>query len=230
VAPATPAGAVRRAAQMEVSGPESALANEEHRLVQFEHACRALEIVKTIPEVLEIRAVAQAMHVYLQQHKHSETLLNDATELKLRADRRLGQMLLAMAKNKGAATPSHEESAPPTLDALKIDRNLSHRTQRIARTPAPSFEAYIVETRAAGGTLSVNGLMRHIRAIGREAQREAQAGKGHDPHTARALAALVEALREPLLEVDLPAALKKQALSQATVRTKQWLRGGSAAG
>jgi hypothetical protein len=58
---------------------------------------------------------------------------NDAAEIKLRAERRLGELTKEMEKNKGAATLSHNETAsPPTYPQLGRDHRQVHRWQQAA--------------------------------------------------------------------------------------------------
>jgi len=57
----------------------------------------------------------------------------NCAEIKVRAERRMGQLLGDMEKHQGAATPSQNERAlPEKLSDLGIDHNQSHRYQRIA--------------------------------------------------------------------------------------------------
>ena len=107
-----------RLVEAELLAPEPMLAHEEHRLARLVDIRHALAEVRTMPEALDIRSTARALQVFMQQRQYSREMINDAVEIYLRASRWAGTMLLAMEKNKGAATPSHDESAsPPTLDA-----------------------------------------------------------------------------------------------------------------
>jgi hypothetical protein len=67
-----------------------------------------------------------------------------ATEIKVRAERRAGELLRDMEKNPGVRTlgPSRV-SAPsesPTLDTLGITHKQSSRWQKLAAVPAEKFE------------------------------------------------------------------------------------------
>jgi hypothetical protein len=113
----------------------------------------------------------------LQQCDYSLALQNDALEIRMRASRQAGQILLTMEKNRGAATGSHDEialPAPLTLKEMGIERSQSHRLQRIAQIPEPLFEDYITEAKVAQVKLSTNGPMRRVHAVEREVKMEAR--------------------------------------------------------
>lgn len=82
---------------------------------------------------------------------------NDIAEIKLRAERKAGELLRDMPKNAGAITPgtnrgttqSHSATASKLAD-LGIEKHQSSRWQKIADVPDDIFEAHIVEQKQAG--------------------------------------------------------------------------------
>lgn len=69
---------------------------------------------------------------------------NSAAEIKLRAERRAGEMLQSREKYTGR--PSEKASQPVTLSKLKelnVSRMQSHRWQTIAALPEKEFEGYV---------------------------------------------------------------------------------------
>lgn len=68
--------------------------------------------------------------------------INHAAELKLRAERKLGEFLKEMPKHNG--DPRLHDAT--RLSDLGIEKTQSHRWQRIASIPEPEFERHIVET------------------------------------------------------------------------------------
>ena len=175
-----------RLVEAELLAPDPVLAQEEHRLARLGDLRHALAEVRAMPEALDIGAKAHALAVFLRQRQCSREMINDAVEIYLRASRRGGEILLVMEKNKGAATHSHDESAPPTLEQMGLDRNQSSRLQRLARIPPAHFEAYLADTKAANEPLSVNGLLRRVQAMKRQekqaAESEPQPGATIDAH------------------------------------------------
>jgi len=83
-------------------------------------------------------------------------MTNWAAEIRIRAERRLGEMLKdqkdAGGMNKGKlkqgqnSPPSHDGSAEaPTLSDMGITHNMSSRAQAIANIPEEEFESVIAE-------------------------------------------------------------------------------------
>jgi hypothetical protein len=66
-----------------------------------------------------------------------------AAEIKVRSERKIGDILADMDLHKGGRTSinhSHDENGFPRLSDLKIDRNMSSRFQRISSIPEKDFE------------------------------------------------------------------------------------------
>src|SRR5436309_2262552 len=62
---------------------------------------RSLAEVKDVPEAKDIRDKAQAIQHYLRQQGYCLAAQNDAAELKLRAERRLGDLLAETVRHEG---------------------------------------------------------------------------------------------------------------------------------
>jgi hypothetical protein len=113
-------------------------------LTRYDAASRALAEARSVDEVLDVRNFAMAMEFYAKQAK-DPTLINDATDIRLRAELRLGEMILAQKESVGLATgaagigraasavPEEYRTQPPTLAEAGIDKKLSARVQQLAR-------------------------------------------------------------------------------------------------
>lgn len=126
-------------------------------LVKYEAACRALAEAKAVDEVKDIRDKADAMRIYAMQAKNKDLEI-DAAEIRIRAERRLGEMI-ALQKataglNTGAAgagvnqhTPKKEVrssvSTAPKLSDVGVSKDLSSRAQKLAAVPEDEFEAEV---------------------------------------------------------------------------------------
>jgi len=129
-------------------------------LIHFDTAARELALASSIDEVKTIRDQAEAIRQYIRQQKGSLEMQNQAAEIKIRAERRAGEMLKEADKNKGAATPLHDERAfdIPKLADLGISEIQSHRCQTEASVPEVIFERHIAEVKASGEELTSIGL------------------------------------------------------------------------
>jgi hypothetical protein len=88
--------------------------------------------------VKTIRDKAEAVAAYARQAKDTQ-LIEHATEIKVRAERRAGEMLHASSKNGERATRglnvARYDIDKPTLEKLGITRDQSSRWQQVASIP-----------------------------------------------------------------------------------------------
>lgn len=164
--------------------------NAEPLLVlRIEEARALLAQCRRVDEAKQIRDQAQAIGAYLRQQRASEGVQNDAAEIKLRAERRLGELIAEQDKHKGGGdTRKHKSqratSAPPTLKDLGITKSQSSRWQDIAKVPEKKFDAFISDTRAKGGEVTTSGLRKeHVGDVKRAERVEkiATIAKGNKP-------------------------------------------------
>lgn len=122
------------------------------QLIKYEAACRALAECKSVDEVKTWADKAAAMQAYGRMAK-DKTLEVDAAEIRIRAERRLGEMLGNSELQKGGRpaekTGRHERpvSKPPTLAEAGISKDLSSRAQKLAAVPEAEFEAELAAKR-----------------------------------------------------------------------------------
>jgi 5,10-methylene-tetrahydrofolate dehydrogenase/methenyl tetrahydrofolate cyclohydrolase len=70
-------------------------------LARISEARKALAAAKSLDDVLQIRDQAEALRVYVKAASDSLEAANAAAEIKLRAERKAGEMLAAMEKHNG---------------------------------------------------------------------------------------------------------------------------------
>lgn len=130
------------------------------QLIKYEAACRALAECTSVDEVKGWADKAAAMQAY-QRMAGDRTLESQASEIRIRAERRLGELLLAQKAdgglNRGAASMAGNQhtgkvvrssvtTAPKLADA-GISKDLSSRAQKLAAVPAAQFEAELAAKR-----------------------------------------------------------------------------------
>ena len=101
----------------------------------LDRARLTLEKAASIDMVKEIRDQAEVLRIYAKQAQQSFEMQNHCAEIKIRAERKAGQMLLDQDKNKGAAAPVEERDDIPRLRELGISYSQSSRWQSMAGIP-----------------------------------------------------------------------------------------------
>jgi hypothetical protein len=115
-------------------------------LVKYNAAKRALAEVDRIDEVKEIRGKAVAMRIYAMQAR-DRGLIDHATEIHLRAERRAGELLKDMAQAGERAVRKNMKSQPATskLSDLNINKSQSSRWQKLADVSTDDFEELVTK-------------------------------------------------------------------------------------
>jgi hypothetical protein len=97
-------------------------------------------------EAKQIADAAEAARVYLERTHASAETVNRATEIRLLAERQMGEFLQVMPKNEGTR-PNREHGgsmqeppSTPTLAEIGITKKQSSRAQKLAEIPAPEFK------------------------------------------------------------------------------------------
>lgn len=147
-------------------------------LVRYDAARRALAAAHRVDEVKAIRDKAEAVRVYAKQAGDYD-LQNQAAEIRIRAERRAGQLLLDIEKNHGTrgegrprkdGTKSRRSSRTtayrPKLEDIGVTKDQSSKWQRLALlVDEATFERALVQAREKSGELTNAALLREIREI-----------------------------------------------------------------
>jgi N6-adenosine-specific RNA methylase IME4 len=149
-------------------------------LIKYNAACRALAEAKAVDEVKDIRDQAMAMRLYAKQAKN-RNLESDAFEIRLRAEKRVGEMMESQKETVGLATAgrptkeigfSENPISKPTLAEAGIDKNLANRARKLHSLPKEEFERVVSEGREA----IERGVERQILKATDRAARESELG------------------------------------------------------
>lgn len=134
------------------------------------NATRMLAEVRNIDDAKKIINLAEAARVYAKQVELGLEAQNHAAEIKLRAQRKAGEILSTMEKAQGKRTDLLTSSQPvtkyndtPTLEELGIARNDSSRWQQIAAMPEQAFEEFIDDAKAEGRELTTAAVYREAK-------------------------------------------------------------------
>ena len=136
-----------------MTGKSGAIKTGAPTLIRYEAACRAVAEAKTVDEAKDLRDKAEAMRAYARQAKNRQ-LEVDTAEIRMRAERRLGEIIKAQRDTVGLAkggqpyqNPTGQDKVPveasPTLAEIGIDKNLSSRAQKLAAVPEDKFEGML---------------------------------------------------------------------------------------
>jgi N6-adenosine-specific RNA methylase IME4 len=128
--------------------------NAPTTLVRYDAARRALAEAVRFDDIKQIRNLAVAAQEYARQANDPE-LMDNATEIRKRAEIRGGEVLAEMEKNKGSrnqlqgdvpvggSAPKPPTDPTPKLADLGITKTQSSRWQRLAALPKNEQESHI---------------------------------------------------------------------------------------
>ena len=189
-------------------------------LTKYEAARRALAAARATDEAKDIRDKAEAMRVYARQAKDRQ-LEVDAAEIRIRAERRLGELIRAQKETMGLATggqpyhPTGSQKDPvgrgtvPTLSEAGIDKKLADRARKLAAVPQDRFEELVGEWRgkasASSGRIAVSLTPQESGEISAKAAARKARGEDSKPQPAKPTPASAAKLRKEneLLEAEL---------------------------
>jgi len=138
-------------------------------LVRYNAARKALAAAHRVDEVKAIRDKAEAVRVYAKQARDLE-MQNMAAEIRLRAERRAGELLVDMQsagqRQRKAWGRPKKVSSPTTLPRLGITRDQSSKWQRLAQTiDDAAFERAMTQARERNAELTTAAFLREVKEI-----------------------------------------------------------------
>lgn len=140
-----------------------------NELTRFDAARLALAAATTVDEVKDIRDKAAALQAYMAQSGATLEMQNHCADIKIRAERRAGELIFEMRESGELASIGRPEKrshdAILNLSDVGIDRSQAHRWQQIATIPTNDFEKYIVGTKETGKELTTAGALKLAKKI-----------------------------------------------------------------
>jgi protein gp37 len=140
----------------------------------------SLKTASTIDEVKQLHGRADALRVYLYNMGAALELQNEAAEVKIRIERRVGEELASRRKPVGGrpsgrtsdimSSVSDADARPATLAELRIDAKQSSRWQELASIPPERFEDHITNVKDRGSELTTESLRRLAKRLKKEAR------------------------------------------------------------
>lgn len=113
-------------------------------LTKLDQAYALIVEAKTVDETKQIIGQAERLKHYAKERNLSFEIQFEISVIKLRAERKAGQLLKEVELNKGAATRSHDGTTQKLSD-FDINKNQSSRWQSMADIPDDLFEETILE-------------------------------------------------------------------------------------
>jgi N6-adenosine-specific RNA methylase IME4 len=141
----------------------------ETYLAKLETLRAGLAEAKNVPEVKKFRDLAEAARYAAKEAGLGFAIQNDAAEIRIRAERRAGELLKQMAQTgerdqgKGGDRKSPGHHVPVKLADLGVKPEQSKRWQRIAAVPADTFEDHFQRVKQQQKELTTQGIMNLLR-------------------------------------------------------------------
>jgi len=137
------------------------MATETTALASINQAKLALVSAKNLDDVLRIRDQAEALRTYIKAASDSFEAANSAAEIKLRAERRAGEMLAKDEKIKrGRPQKKGDTMSPISLESFGVSKKQSSRWQKEAKVDENLFEEYIRECNDEQREITQAGLLK----------------------------------------------------------------------
>ena len=125
---------------------------QNNALTKLNKATHMLAEAKTLDEVKHIIDIAEAARTYARAAKLGLDAYNHAAEVKVRAERKAGEMLKQLERSPVSKNPKAFQDGTPSefAEVLKdneIPRTTAHRWQQLAEMAEQTFEQHIEEAR-----------------------------------------------------------------------------------
>ena len=154
--------------------------NAPRDLILVDRAKHALAEASSIDEIKDVINRAEALRLYFRKATDGLEIQNRAAEIKLRAERRAGELLQEVDRERrGGDRRSKSQPATLKLDSLGINKSQSSRWQQIARIDNAVFEQHIESTKESGRELTSAATLKIARQLANKAVVPATSSDGN---------------------------------------------------
>lgn len=157
-------------------GKGESMANELAILDNFDKA-KALIVKADLAEAVDYINKGEALKVYATKAKKGGEIQNQCAEIKIRAERRAGEILKEMEKNPGQlfrGNTMQPREDTPKLSDLGISKVQSYRWQTEALVPEKTFQEHVAKINAAKQELTSVEVQRLGSQIAGKARRQSE--------------------------------------------------------
>jgi len=132
-------------------------------LIKYDQARQALAACRSVDEIKDIRDKSEAMRLYAKQAQDTE-LEQWAAEIKLRAQRAIGELSAQLETQKGGfgIVPTGGKHKAEVLADAGISTSTANRYEKLAAIPEPVIEEVIAKSREAGKPVSAKAVMAKV--------------------------------------------------------------------
>jgi len=144
-------------------------------LAKWDNARQIIAEIHTVDEIKQVRDKAEALRLYAKKAGETLEVQNDLAEIKLRSERRAGELLQEIPRQEAGRPEKWSHDATifkPRLSDVGISKSQSSRFQKIAGIPVAAFELHIEQTKNKSDELTTVGMLKLAKAIQRERQLE----------------------------------------------------------
>ena len=120
-------------------------------LLRIEKARQEIASCRKVDEVKAITDKAKALEGYMRQTGAAAETINDCVEIRVRGDRRIGEITKALAHKKGGTQSSRAAKTEPSkaevLEAVGLSKDRTARNEKLVDIPEEKFDAAISRAR-----------------------------------------------------------------------------------
>lgn len=166
------------------------------RLAVLQSAYVQLSRSESLEEIKGFRDTAEAVRQLARSARAGLEVQNLAAELKLRSERRAGEILRSMSL-RGGDRKTDARYSRTTLEQLGIDQNQSTRWQKLAAVPDEEFQRVVTAAQKGKIELTSASLLR----LAASRRRTRQCCPGGSPEDSRCASHVVENATSPINDI-----------------------------